>query len=86
MTMLVVTHEMQFAREVGTRVLFMDAGRVLEDAPPKAFFTNPQQARAKEFLAPRACHAGGMIVPALSLRVGHRPGGRWPTSNDKVAG
>ena len=42
MTMLVVTHEMQFAREVGTRVLFMDAGRVLEDAPPKAFFTHPQ--------------------------------------------
>ena len=35
MTMLVVTHEMQFAREVGTRVLFMDAGRVLEDAPPR---------------------------------------------------
>ena len=55
MTMLVVTHEMQFAREVGTRVLFMDHGRVLEDAPPKAFFTNPQQARAKEFL--RRVHA-----------------------------
>ena len=55
MTMLVVTHEMQFAREVGTRVLFMDAGRVLEDAAPKAFFTNPQQARAKEFL--RRVHA-----------------------------
>jgi ABC-type polar amino acid transport system ATPase subunit len=55
MTMLVVTHEMQFAREVGTRVLFMDAGRVLEDAPPKRFFTNPQQTRAKEFL--RRVHA-----------------------------
>ena len=50
MTMLVVTHEMQFAREVGTRVLFMDAGRVLEDAPPKSFFTNPQHTRAQEFL------------------------------------
>jgi polar amino acid transport system ATP-binding protein len=55
MTMLVVTHEMQFAREVGTRVLFMDAGRVLEDAPPWSFFANPQQARAKEFL--RRVHA-----------------------------
>jgi arginine/lysine/histidine transport system ATP-binding protein len=55
MTMLVVTHEMQFAREVGTRVLFMDAGRVLEDASPKAFFANPRQPRAKDFL--RRVHA-----------------------------
>jgi ABC-type polar amino acid transport system ATPase subunit len=55
MTMLVVTHEMQFAREVGTRVLFMDSGRVLEDASPKDFFGNPQHARAKEFL--RRIHA-----------------------------
>jgi polar amino acid transport system ATP-binding protein len=50
MTMLVVTHEMQFAREVGTRVLFMDRGRVLEDAPPKMFFGDPQHTRAREFL------------------------------------
>ena len=50
MTMLVVTHEMQFARDVGTRVLFMDGGRVLEDASPKTFFRDPQQARAREFL------------------------------------
>jgi polar amino acid transport system ATP-binding protein len=50
MTMLVVTHEMQFAREVGTRVLFMDSGRVLEDAHPKAFFGDPQHTRAREFL------------------------------------
>jgi ABC-type polar amino acid transport system ATPase subunit len=50
MTMLVVTHEMQFAREVGTRVLFMDRGRVLEDASPKIFFGNPQHVRAREFL------------------------------------
>jgi ABC-type polar amino acid transport system ATPase subunit len=50
MTMLVVTHEMQFAREVGTRVLFMDRGRVLEDAEPKRFFRDPQHARAQEFL------------------------------------
>ncbi len=58
MTMLVVTHEMQFAREVGTRVLFMDAGRILEDAPPQTFFNDPKHARAKEFL--RRVHA----VPA----------------------
>jgi polar amino acid transport system ATP-binding protein len=50
MTMLVVTHEMQFARDVGTRVLFMDRGRVLEDANPKTFFGDPQHVRAKEFL------------------------------------
>ncbi|HEY0182559.1 MAG TPA: amino acid ABC transporter ATP-binding protein, partial [Rhodopila sp.] len=50
MTMLVVTHEMQFAREVGTRVLFMDGGRVLEDAPPNTFFADPRHARAREFL------------------------------------
>ena len=50
MTMLVVTHEMQFAREVGTRILFMDSGRVLEDAHPRAFFSSPQHARAREFL------------------------------------
>jgi ABC-type polar amino acid transport system ATPase subunit len=56
MTMLVVTHEMQFAREVGTRVLFMDRGSILEDAAPKAFFANPQHPRAKEFL--RRVHAG----------------------------
>ena len=55
MTMLVVTHEMQFAREVGTRVLFLDAGRVVEDAPPTAFFAKPKQTRAREFL--RRVHA-----------------------------
>jgi ABC-type polar amino acid transport system ATPase subunit len=55
MTMLVVTHEMQFAREVGTRVLFMDEGRVLEDASPRAFFHAPQHTRSKEFL--RRLHA-----------------------------
>jgi ABC-type polar amino acid transport system ATPase subunit len=55
MTMLVVTHEMQFCREVGTRVLFMDSGRVLEDAPPRQFFGSPQHTRAKEFL--RRVHA-----------------------------
>jgi polar amino acid transport system ATP-binding protein len=50
MTMLVVTHEMQFAREVGTRILFMDSGRILEDAAPIAFFATPEHPRAREFL------------------------------------
>lgn len=51
MTMAVVTHEMGFAREVATRVLFMDEGRILEDAPPKEFFENPKHPRLKEFLS-----------------------------------
>jgi ABC-type polar amino acid transport system ATPase subunit len=55
MTMLVVTHEMQFAREVGTRVLFMDDGRILEDAAPAAFFAQPEHPRARDFL--RRIHA-----------------------------
>ncbi len=50
MTMLVVTHEMQFAREVGTRILFMDSGRVLEDAAPARFFSSPDHPRSREFL------------------------------------
>jgi len=50
MTMAVVTHEMGFAREVADRVLFMDAGRILEDAPPEQFFTAPKEPRAQTFL------------------------------------
>lgn len=50
MTMLVVTHEMQFAREVGTRLLFMDGGRVIEDSAPVEFFGQPRTDRAREFL------------------------------------
>ena len=51
MTMVVVTHEMGFAREVADRVLFMDQGRVLERAQPEAFFTAPQHPRARQFLS-----------------------------------
>ena len=51
MTMVVVTHEMGFAREVGTRVLFMDGGKVLEQNEPEAFFSNPQHPRLKDFLS-----------------------------------
>ncbi|MDD2418165.1 MAG: amino acid ABC transporter ATP-binding protein [Oscillospiraceae bacterium] len=51
MTMAVVTHEMGFAREIATRVLFMDDGKILEEAPPKEFFSNPKNPRLKEFLS-----------------------------------
>ena len=51
MTMMCVTHEMGFARDVADRVWFMDDGLILEAAPPKEFFSNPQHARAQRFLA-----------------------------------
>ncbi|BBF41424.1 methionine ABC transporter ATP-binding protein [Lachnospiraceae bacterium KM106-2] len=50
MTMVVVTHEMGFAKEVGNRVIFMDAGEILEEAEPEEFFTHPKSERAKQFL------------------------------------
>ena len=50
MTMMVVTHEMGFAREVASRVVFMDQGQIIEVAPPNDFFTNPQTERGKFFL------------------------------------
>ena len=51
MTMVVVTHEMGFAREVGTRVLFMDQGHILEQNEPQAFFAHPKQPRTIDFLS-----------------------------------
>jgi polar amino acid transport system ATP-binding protein len=51
MTMVVVTHEMGFAREVGHRVIFMDDGLIVEEAAPKTLFSNPQRDRTKSFLA-----------------------------------
>ena len=51
MTMVVVTHEMGFAREVGTRVMFMDGGQVLEQNTPDRFFTAPQNPRLRDFLS-----------------------------------
>ena len=51
MTMVVVTHEMGFAREVASRVLFMDDGQILEEAAPKEFFEHPKDVRLKEFLS-----------------------------------
>jgi len=50
MTMLIVTHEMGFAREVADRILFLDGGKLIEDATPEAFFTAPSTQRAKDFL------------------------------------
>lgn len=50
MTMIVVTHEMGFAKEVGDRILFMDQGDILEDAPPSEFFSCPKNPRTIEFL------------------------------------
>ena len=51
LTMLIVTHEMDFAKNVSSRVLFMVKGYVVEDAPPEEFFTNPKNDRSREFLS-----------------------------------
>ena len=51
MTMVIVTHEMGFAREVANKVLFIDGGQILESAPPEEFFSNPKNPRLKEFLS-----------------------------------
>lgn len=51
MTMIVVTHEMGFAREVADRVVFMDDGLILEESDPDTFFTSPREARTKQFLS-----------------------------------
>ncbi|WP_125609669.1 amino acid ABC transporter ATP-binding protein [Specibacter cremeus] len=56
MTMVVVTHEMGFARKAADRVVFMADGQIVEDAKPEDFFTNPQSARAKDFLSKILTH------------------------------
>jgi len=56
MTMVIVTHEMNFARRVADRVVFMDAGKVLEIAPPEQFFTAPREERAQQFLSKILSH------------------------------
>ena len=50
MTMLIVTHEMNFARRVADRVIFMDGGSIIEENTPEAFFTQPSSQRALDFL------------------------------------
>ncbi|TDT97943.1 amino acid ABC transporter ATP-binding protein (PAAT family) [Streptomyces sp. 846.5] len=56
MTMLVVTHEMGFARRAADRVVFLDAGRIVETAPPEEFFANPRTERARDFLSKILSH------------------------------
>ncbi|NHC44558.1 amino acid ABC transporter ATP-binding protein [Motilibacter aurantiacus] len=56
MTMIVVTHEMGFARRAANRVVFMDAGRIVEEAPPEEFFTSPRSDRARDFLSKILTH------------------------------
>jgi glutamate transport system ATP-binding protein len=56
MTMVVVTHEMGFARRVAHRVVFMDEGQVVEDNPPEKFFAAPESDRAKQFLGKILSH------------------------------
>ena len=51
MTMVVVTHEMGFAREVGSRVIFMEGGKIVEENEPNAFFAAPKSRRAQDFLS-----------------------------------
>jgi len=51
MTMVVVTHEVGFAREVADRIVFMDGGLIVEEATPEEFFQNPQEERTKKFLS-----------------------------------
>ena len=51
LTMVIVTHEMAFARDVSTRTIFMDKGYIVEDAPPQELFNNPKEARTRELLS-----------------------------------
>jgi polar amino acid transport system ATP-binding protein len=51
MTMLIVTHEMGFAREVADRVLFFEKGKILEEGPPSVIFGNPHEQRTRDFLS-----------------------------------
>jgi general L-amino acid transport system ATP-binding protein len=51
MTMLCVSHEMRFARQVADRIIFMDAGEIVEESEPEAFFTNPRHERSRLFLS-----------------------------------
>lgn len=55
-TMVIVTHEMQFARAVADRVVFLDDGKIIEEEPPEIFFRNPKTERAKRFLSTFTFH------------------------------
>ena len=64
MTMIVVTHEMDFAREVADRVVFMDYGSIVEDGPPATVFTNPRSPRTRQFLQSILNRNGSAAPPA----------------------
>ncbi|MGC1409059.1 MAG: amino acid ABC transporter ATP-binding protein [Acetobacteraceae bacterium] len=64
MTMIVVTHEMDFAREVADRVVFMDSGNIVEEGPPSTVFTNPRSPRTRQFLQSILNRSGGTEVAA----------------------
>ena len=50
MTMLIVTHEIQFSKEIADRIIYMDDGKIIEDGPPDEFYSNPKEDRTKYFL------------------------------------
>jgi len=66
MTMMIITHEMLFAKEVSDRVLFMDAGRILEQGPPEDIFTAPKLPRTQLFLQRMLAHVGRELVEAAA--------------------
>src|SRR4051812_10703566 len=84
MTMLVVTHEMGFAKEVANRVVFMDAGQIIEANTPQNFFANPQHARTQLFLSQilreilLASSAAGPITACSRALITEATG--WPVS------
>ncbi|BBO85287.1 amino acid ABC transporter ATP-binding protein [Desulfosarcina ovata] len=66
MTMLVVTHEMGFAREVAHRIIFMEGGHIVEEGAPASFFNHPRTERARQFLSTiRRAHGGGELPAAI---------------------
>ena len=69
MTMVVVTHEMGFAREAATRVVFMDQGRIVETAGPDAFFTKPATDRARQFLARYGSGPGPQVMESRAVPI-----------------
>jgi polar amino acid transport system ATP-binding protein len=61
-TMVIVTHEMEFARQAATRIVFMDAGQIVESGPPTQFFSAPATPRARQFLARFHGHQAGALA------------------------
>jgi ABC-type polar amino acid transport system ATPase subunit len=70
MTMVVVTHEMQFAREVGDRVVFMDEGRIVEQGPPSEVLDRPKEERTRRFLRRTLALAGSLEELAVQQQGG----------------